>query len=145
MSMYREEAIDSLISCLRKTGFPGTQIAAAETIMALQGRFSSSGKPLSRAILLKCAGFNRSYRAIMRSEQQSHISGESEENLVSFLLGCFWSFYPFFYGEILVTDCILLFFSFVYFSTFDFIPGAFYFLLGLCFIYLFMFYTMVIV
>ncbi|XXG48025.1 hypothetical protein AAC387_Pa02g2572 [Persea americana] len=81
MSMYREEAVDALISCLRKSDFPGTQIAAAETIMALQGRFSSSGKPLSRAFLLKRAGFNRSFRAVIRLEQQSHIAGESEETL----------------------------------------------------------------
>lgn len=89
MSMYREEAVDALISCLRKSDFPGAQIAAAETIMALQGRFSSSGKPLSRAFLLKRAGFNRSFRAVIRSEQQSHIAGESGESLVSFFRGFF--------------------------------------------------------
>ncbi|XP_077210916.1 putative E3 ubiquitin-protein ligase LIN-1 isoform X2 [Tasmannia lanceolata] len=81
MSMYREEAIDSLISCLRNSEFPATQIAAAETILSLQGRFSSSGKPLARAFLLKRAGFDKSFRALMRAEQQRHVGGESEENL----------------------------------------------------------------
>lgn len=44
MSIYREEAMDTLISCLRNSDFPAAQIAAAETIVSLQGRFSSSGK-----------------------------------------------------------------------------------------------------
>ncbi|KVI01245.1 hypothetical protein Ccrd_020484 [Cynara cardunculus var. scolymus] len=46
MSIYREEAIDTLISCLKNSDSPSAQIAAAETILSLQGRFSSSGKPL---------------------------------------------------------------------------------------------------
>ncbi|XP_058074307.1 putative E3 ubiquitin-protein ligase LIN-1 [Magnolia sinica] len=81
MSIYREEAMDALISCLRKSDFPGTQIAAAETIMALQGRFSSSGEPLTRVSLLKRAGFDKRYRAVMQSEQKNPIAGESDENL----------------------------------------------------------------
>ncbi|KAK9269400.1 hypothetical protein L1049_001173 [Liquidambar formosana] len=48
MSIYREEAIDTLISCLRNSDFPAAQIAAAETIVSLQGRFTSSGKSLTR-------------------------------------------------------------------------------------------------
>lgn len=79
MSMYREEAIDALISCLRNSDFPSSQIAAAETIMALQGRFSSSGTSLSRACLLKRAGLRKSYRG--RPEQENEIADESEENL----------------------------------------------------------------
>nr|DAD35576.1 TPA_asm: hypothetical protein HUJ06_006216 [Nelumbo nucifera] len=81
MSIYREEAIDALISCLRDSEFPTTQIAAAETIVALQGRFSSSGKPLARIFLLKRAGLDRGYKTLMRTEKLSNIFGESEENL----------------------------------------------------------------
>ncbi|XP_059634944.1 putative E3 ubiquitin-protein ligase LIN [Cornus florida] len=81
MSIYREEAIDTLISCLRNSDFPAVQIAAAETILSLQGRFSSSGEPLLRAFLLKRAGLEKSYRSLMRKEQLSNKSGEIQETL----------------------------------------------------------------
>lgn len=81
MSIYREEAMDTLISCLRNSDFPAAQIAAAETIVSLQGRFSSSGKSLTRASLLKRAGLDKSYRTLMQVDQLSNSSGESEENL----------------------------------------------------------------
>nr|XP_043627899.1 putative E3 ubiquitin-protein ligase LIN [Erigeron canadensis] len=79
MSIYREEAIDTLISCLKSSDSPSSQIAAAETILALQGRFTSSGKPLVRTCLLKHAGLDKSYRSTMRKEQLAAISGEEEE------------------------------------------------------------------
>ncbi|XP_068653023.1 putative E3 ubiquitin-protein ligase LIN [Aristolochia californica] len=81
MSIYREEAIDALISCLRDSEFPDNQLVAAEMIMTLQGRFSSSGKPLLRALLLKRAGFEKAYKVLMRGEQQSHVDTESKEIL----------------------------------------------------------------
>lgn len=84
MSIYREEAIDILISCLRNSEFPAAQIAAADTIMSLQGRFTASGKSLGRAFLLKCAGLGKSYRNLMRMEQLGKLSGEIEEKLVRF-------------------------------------------------------------
>ncbi|GJZ70147.1 hypothetical protein Tco_0633697 [Tanacetum coccineum] len=46
ISIYREEAIDTFISCLKCSDLPATQIAASDTILALQGRISSSEKPL---------------------------------------------------------------------------------------------------
>ncbi|KAJ0091094.1 hypothetical protein Patl1_13281 [Pistacia atlantica] len=79
MSIYREEAIDTLISCLRNSDFPAAQIAAAETIMSLQGRFTFSGKPLTRAILLKRAGLARGYRSLIRTERLGSISGEIDD------------------------------------------------------------------
>ncbi|KAK1396899.1 RING-type E3 ubiquitin transferase [Heracleum sosnowskyi] len=68
-SIYREEAIGSLISCLKNTDFPAAQIAAAETMLALQGRFSHSGMPLARAFLLKSAGLDKKYKSILRKEK----------------------------------------------------------------------------
>lgn len=59
MSIYREEAVDILIMCLKNSDYPDSQIAAAETLLALQGRFSYSGKPLIREFLLKRAGLDR--------------------------------------------------------------------------------------
>ncbi|XP_048228410.1 putative E3 ubiquitin-protein ligase LIN-1 [Ricinus communis] len=79
MSIYREEAIDTLISCLRKSEFTAAQIAAADTIVSLQGRFTASGKSLSRAILLKRAGLSKSYRNLTRMEKLGNLSGEIEE------------------------------------------------------------------
>ncbi|XP_008783309.2 putative E3 ubiquitin-protein ligase LIN [Phoenix dactylifera] len=81
ISVYREEAIDALISCLRNPDFPSAQLLAAETILSLQGSFSSSGKPLARAIVLKHAGMKKSYRALMRAEQSTYVPEDSEDNL----------------------------------------------------------------
>ncbi|KAK1418553.1 hypothetical protein QVD17_27698 [Tagetes erecta] len=79
MSIYREEAIDTLISCLKNSDSLSAQVAASETILALHGRFSSSGKPLTRAYLLKNVGLDKTYRSIMRKEQLAAISGPSGE------------------------------------------------------------------
>ncbi|MCL7039067.1 hypothetical protein MKW94_023270 [Papaver nudicaule] len=81
MSIYREEAIDVLISCLRNVDFPRSQIAAANTIVSLQGRFSYSGKPLARTFLLKHAGFDKKHTDSRRMEQHSQTLSMSEENL----------------------------------------------------------------
>lgn len=78
MSIYREEAIDTLISCLRNTDFPAAQLAAADTIMSLQGRFNLSGKPLTRKVLLKRAGINKSSRSLVPMDQILNICPEIE-------------------------------------------------------------------
>uniref|UniRef100_A0A251TRS3 RING-type E3 ubiquitin transferase n=1 Tax=Helianthus annuus TaxID=4232 RepID=A0A251TRS3_HELAN len=67
MSVYREEAIDNLILCLQNSDSPSTQLAAADTLLTLQGRFSYSGKPLVRKFLLQRAGIDKHYRTTMRS------------------------------------------------------------------------------
>ncbi|XP_073150479.1 putative E3 ubiquitin-protein ligase LIN isoform X2 [Henckelia pumila] len=82
MSIYREEVIDALISSLRNSESPVAQISAAETLLSLQGRFSYSGKSLSRAILLKRAGIDRSYRAFMRKDQRRHnVSADPQDTM----------------------------------------------------------------
>ncbi|XP_073000481.1 putative E3 ubiquitin-protein ligase LIN [Typha latifolia] len=80
MSIYHEEAIDALISCLKNPDSPGIQLLAAETIIALQGRFSSSGRPLGRALMLKHAQMNKRYRSLMQAEQMGHVLEDSEDN-----------------------------------------------------------------
>ncbi|XP_006645675.2 LOW QUALITY PROTEIN: putative E3 ubiquitin-protein ligase LIN [Oryza brachyantha] len=62
MSMYREEAVDSLIQCLKNSDYPRSQLLAAETIMNLPGKFSSSGRPLSLSSLLKLARVKERHR-----------------------------------------------------------------------------------
>ncbi|XP_024979794.1 putative E3 ubiquitin-protein ligase LIN-1 [Cynara cardunculus var. scolymus] len=80
MSIYREEAIDNLISCLKNSDTPRAQIAAAETLLALQGRFSYSGKPLVRKFLLKRVGLDKTDRS-MRKEQLAGVSGDVQETM----------------------------------------------------------------
>ncbi|CAI0543380.1 unnamed protein product [Linum tenue] len=81
MSMYREEAIDTFISCLKNSELPAAQVAAAKTIMSLPGRFNVSGKSLTRAFLLKCAGVEKSYRILTQNEHQQtrELYGETAE------------------------------------------------------------------
>ncbi|KAI3983686.1 hypothetical protein MKX01_001090 [Papaver californicum] len=81
MSMYREEAIDVLISCLKNVEFPRSQKAAASTIVSLQGRFSYSGEPLARAVLLKHAGVDKKHTNFRRMEQYSQTFSTSEDHL----------------------------------------------------------------
>ncbi|CAM8925868.1 unnamed protein product [Rhodiola kirilowii] len=81
MSIYREEAIDTLISCLRSSENPATQMLAAETIESLQGRFTSSGESLTRDLLLKRVGLDRSYKSKLRTEKLNNFVGETEDNL----------------------------------------------------------------
>uniref|UniRef100_A0A0D9UYS1 RING-type E3 ubiquitin transferase n=1 Tax=Leersia perrieri TaxID=77586 RepID=A0A0D9UYS1_9ORYZ len=64
ISMYREEALDSLIQCLKNSDYPRSQLLAAETIMNLPGKFSSSGRPLARSSLLKLARVKERYRPL---------------------------------------------------------------------------------
>ncbi|KAG0455810.1 hypothetical protein HPP92_023598 [Vanilla planifolia] len=80
-SIYREEAIDALISCLRNPDFHNSQLLAVETILSLQGRFSSSGEPIVRALLLKRAGMKRGNRSSTGSDQINYVLDESKDTL----------------------------------------------------------------
>ncbi|CAN1330911.1 Putative E3 ubiquitin-protein ligase LIN-1 [Linum perenne] len=82
MSMYREEAMDTLISCLRNSDFPAAQIAAANAIVSLPGRFTASGKSLTRAFLLKRAGVDKSFRNLVQMDKSGNLSGETQEEFL---------------------------------------------------------------
>lgn len=84
MSIYREEAVDVLIMCLRNSDYPASQIAAAETILALEGRFSYSGKPLIREFLLKRAGLDGTDNNVAQNKIR-YPSNDSQETTVSFI------------------------------------------------------------
>ncbi|KAH9308456.1 hypothetical protein KI387_036367, partial [Taxus chinensis] len=81
MSMYREEAIETLVEGLKAKEFLISQIAAAETIVALSGRLSLSGKPLTEAWLLRTAGFDKNYNAMIKAEKPC----SQEDELPEFL------------------------------------------------------------
>jgi hypothetical protein len=74
--MYREEAMDSLVECLKNSDFPRSQLLAAETIMNLPGKFSSSGRPLARSTLLKLARVKERYRQPQQSQELSVVRGD---------------------------------------------------------------------
>lgn len=86
MSIYREEAIDSLISCLKNSDCPAAQIAAAETILSLQGRFSYSGQPLARAFLLRHADLNGSYKSLKQKDQNGNPIQENPVRCLFYLM-----------------------------------------------------------
>ncbi|GLJ40383.1 hypothetical protein SUGI_0831030 [Cryptomeria japonica] len=81
MSMYREEAIEALVEGLKAKEFLMSQIAAAETIVALSGRLSLSGKPLTEAWLLRTAGFDKNYDSLTKAEKPLNEEDESTEFL----------------------------------------------------------------
>ncbi|XP_052118346.1 putative E3 ubiquitin-protein ligase LIN-1 isoform X1 [Arachis duranensis] len=81
MSIYSEEAIDTLISCLRKTDYPAVQLEAAKIIASLQGRFNYAGKSLSREVLLERAGLDRSYNNFLQMDQISNFNEGIEASM----------------------------------------------------------------
>lgn len=56
-SVYREEAVESLVEALTAEDNPKLQVEAARALASLSGRYSSKGKSATEAALLKSAGF----------------------------------------------------------------------------------------
>ncbi|XP_019229506.1 PREDICTED: putative E3 ubiquitin-protein ligase LIN-1 isoform X2 [Nicotiana attenuata] len=70
MSIYREESIEALIEALHKKDFPTSQLRALDALLSLSGHLTNSGKSFLEARLLKIAGFNQRYNAMMKEERQ---------------------------------------------------------------------------
>ncbi|MCO5600119.1 hypothetical protein L7F22_054227 [Adiantum nelumboides] len=68
-SMYREDAIEALIEALSNKDMLSSQVAAAEMLVCLGSRFSSSGKSLLELFLLKAAGLEQELSAVLKKEQ----------------------------------------------------------------------------
>ncbi|KAJ7966871.1 RING-type E3 ubiquitin transferase [Quillaja saponaria] len=87
MSIYREEAVDALIEALRINEFSNTQMKALDALLFLTGRLTSSGKSSTEAWLLKIAGFDQPYDALVKAERlRTHDlmeTMEEDENSVS--------------------------------------------------------------
>ncbi|XP_024026587.1 putative E3 ubiquitin-protein ligase LIN-1 [Morus notabilis] len=89
MSLYREEAIEALTEALRRKHFSNSQILAIDALSSLIGRITSSGDSYTEAWLLKTAGFDQPYNALMKAEQlKKHDSDlmetiEEEEKAIS--------------------------------------------------------------
>ncbi|KAK6938966.1 hypothetical protein RJ641_032474 [Dillenia turbinata] len=70
ISIYREEAIDALIEAFGRKYFPNSQLMALEALSALTGCVTASGKSCIEARLLKIAGFDHQYNALVKAERQ---------------------------------------------------------------------------
>ena len=82
MSIYREEAIDILIEALRRKDFSDSQMMALDALLSLSGRLTSSGKSYIEAWLLKTAGFDQPYNALMKAEQLRKDDNDLMETMV---------------------------------------------------------------
>lgn len=69
MSIYREEAIETLIEALYRRDFPNCQMKALEALLSLPGRLTSSGLSYIEAWLLKIAGLDEAYNSLVKAEQ----------------------------------------------------------------------------
>lgn len=82
MSIYREEAIEALIEALQKKEFPNAQIMALNALLYLPGRLTASGNHCTEAWLLKTAGFEQPYRALVQAENPDKPQNELAETAV---------------------------------------------------------------
>ncbi|KAI4346167.1 hypothetical protein L6164_013240 [Bauhinia variegata] len=69
MSIYREEAVEALIEALWQKDFSNIQMKALDALLFLTGHLTSSGKSCTEAWLLKIAGFDKHYNALMKAER----------------------------------------------------------------------------
>ena len=69
MSIYREEAMEALLEALQRKDFPSSQVMALGTLSSLSGHFGGSRKAYMECWLLKVAGFDQPYNAMMRGEE----------------------------------------------------------------------------
>lgn len=82
MSIYREEAIETLIESLQKKDFPNLQLTALDALSSLSGHLSASGKSLTEAWLLKLAGFDQPYEDFVNKENLETNEKELTEKMV---------------------------------------------------------------
>ncbi|KAK9270446.1 hypothetical protein L1049_026026 [Liquidambar formosana] len=81
MSIYREEAIEALIEALRRKDFPNSQIMALDALLSLSGCMTASGNLYTEAWLLKIAGFDQPYNALMKAEKLTIDESELTETM----------------------------------------------------------------
>ncbi|KAJ9553931.1 hypothetical protein OSB04_017976 [Centaurea solstitialis] len=81
MSIYREEAIETLIDALLKKDFPNLQLMALDALSSLSGHLSSSGKCYTEAWLLNLAGFSEPYEAFVKNEKLKTNQNELSETM----------------------------------------------------------------
>lgn len=86
MSIYREEAMEALIEALRRKHFSNSQIMAIDALSSLIGRITSTGDSYTESWLLKTAGFDQPYNALMKAEQLKKQDSDLMETMVTLSL-----------------------------------------------------------
>ncbi|KAL5139249.1 putative E3 ubiquitin-protein ligase LIN-1 [Glycine soja] len=81
MSIYREEAVETLIEALWQKDFSNTQMKAFDALIFLIGHVTLSGKSYTEAWLLKIAGFEQPYNALIKAEQLGQYDNDSMETM----------------------------------------------------------------
>ncbi|KAK7391558.1 hypothetical protein VNO78_19974 [Psophocarpus tetragonolobus] len=81
MSIYREEAVETLIESLWQKDFSNSQMKALESLLFLIGHVTTSGKSYTEAWLLKIAGFDQPYNALIKAEQLGQYDNDSLETM----------------------------------------------------------------
>lgn len=84
MSIYREESIEGLIESLRRKDFSNSQMMALDALLCLTGRITSSGESYTEVWLLKMAGFDQPYNALMKAERLRKHDNDLIETMVCF-------------------------------------------------------------
>lgn len=82
MSIYREESVEALIDALWRKDFSNTQMKALDALLFLIGHVTSTGKSYTEAWLLKIAGFDQPYNALMKVEQLEKYDSSLMETMV---------------------------------------------------------------
>ncbi|CAJ1976591.1 unnamed protein product [Sphenostylis stenocarpa] len=81
MSIYREEAVETLIEALWQKDFSSTQMKALDTLLFLIGHVTTSGMSYTEVWLLKIAGFVQPYNALIKAGQLGQYDNESTETM----------------------------------------------------------------
>lgn len=100
MSIYREEAIEALIEALHRKDFPNQQMIVLDALLSLSGRFTSAGESYIEVWLLKMAGFDQPYNALIKTNLLQKHEKDLNETMVSiyFEYRCLWRYDPLFFS-----------------------------------------------
>ncbi|EFJ10921.1 hypothetical protein SELMODRAFT_426843 [Selaginella moellendorffii] len=78
-SIYKEEALDAIVAALSRESPFDCQVETAEALVALVGRFSYAGTPLTEAWLLKLAGLEQPYELLTNEDPQQEREAAEEK------------------------------------------------------------------
>jgi len=100
MSIYREEAVEALIEALHRKDFSNSQMMALDALVSISARRTSSGGTYMEAWLLKIAGYDLPYNALMKAEKLKKNENDLAENFLAetmvcgFCLSLIWNMEP---------------------------------------------------
>lgn len=83
MSIYREEAVEALIEALHRKDFSNSQMMALDALVSISARRTSSGGTYMEAWLLKIAGYDLPYNALMKAEKLKKNENDLAENFLA--------------------------------------------------------------